>query len=236
MRAFLFSTTCIALVGIAIPSSAKSIHHVARKADLWDVSVEQPQFSGKTKVQRGANALCASIAKMMFNDFHAMAKRDARRQDHGILYTMDSQFSTTHNGGELVSGNWSTYTYTGGAHGMTFFRTVNVGWHWGEVKELDIPDLFLPGVDGYREARFVVLQHLRANERANWVQDGDFMLTNELLDNFVVSRKGITWLFEPYAVGSYASGSFAVTVPFREIFGLDPAGPLEPVWRGNARG
>ncbi len=215
-------------------ASAGSKFHTAKKEGWWDVKVEQPEFTGRSKVQRAANAVCASAAKMSFNHFLSEAKKDApsmQGRDHFGGYFMDSRFRTTTNSSELVSGHWTTYTYTGGAHGMTNFRTVNIGWHWGEVKELDIQDLFLPGVDGMREARFVVLQKLRAEERADWVQDGDFMLADEILENFVISTKGITWLIEPYAVGSYASGSFEITIPFNDIFGLDRDGALKSVMR-----
>lgn len=74
--------------------------------------------------------------------------------------------------------------------------------------------------------------------KASQVVDGDIeSLPDELLENFIVTPSAMTFLFAPYAVGSYAEGSFLVKLAFEELGAiLDPDGPLKPVLAKPAGG
>ena len=38
-------------------------------------------------------------------------------------------------------------------------------------------------------------------------------------DNFMISDKGITWLFNPYDIAPYSTGTTRITLPYRAIVG-----------------
>jgi hypothetical protein len=65
-------------------------------------------------------------------------------------------------------------------------------------------------------------------QQAGWVLNGEPKeLKADDLSAFVISPRGITFAFDPYAVGPYAEGSYFVVVGYKDLKGIiNPAGPL----------
>jgi hypothetical protein len=135
---------------------------------------------------------------------------------------------------DLISGYFTLATYSGGAHGMTNFLPFTFAHHPdGKPMRVQAKDLFLPGVDVQDVVSTEVIARLLNDPRATWIQDGTKReVSTDELEQFVVTPSGLSFLFDPYAVGPYAAGSFTVKVPFTELRPyLNPNGPLRPVLR-----
>ena len=110
------------------------------------------------------------------------------------------------------------YNYTGGAHGMTSFVTVNLRAANGKVREVRLRDLF--SSPDYRSVvETALLTKLRDMPGASWVESGEVReFTPAQLEVFTHDRDGrLTFYFEPYALGPYSSGSFEVTLSKAEL-------------------
>lgn len=128
---------------------------------------------------------------------------------------------------EIVSLSGEIYMYGGGAHGNTEYMSSNYWIKDGKPVLLKLPDLFLPNSNYLKALSDYCINDLR-RQNAGWVVDGQLKeLGTDDLSAFAVSPRGISIAFAPYAVGSYAEGSYFVTVPYsalKEV--IDPAGPI----------
>ena len=124
---------------------------------------------------------------------------------------------------DLVSVRGHNYAYTGGAHGNYYDFPVNYWWHNGRAAQVKLADMFAPN----KKWQSVVGAHIRRELRkcnASWPPDTDAKAVETA---FTFSPAGVEFHFPPYAVGSYAEGSFHVLVPFtvlRPVLRAD--GPL----------
>lgn len=110
-----------------------------------------------------------------------------------------------------------TYTYAGGAHGMTTYDCLNVDLSGETPKSLGLTDLLVSPESGLAKLAELCLADLKKQE-ASWVVDGTLTsLGKEELAVFTISPRGLTFYFEPYAVGSYAEGPYEVTLGFDAV-------------------
>ena len=121
----------------------------------------------------------------------------------------------------------SSYSYTGGAHPNTVYKTFNIGLKNNRPVMLTINDL--TGGDAQKmsglEAKLVA--ELRYRKASSVEADPNFKLDPKLLNNFVVTPAGATWLFSPYEVASYAEGPFFVKFSRTEMRPyIDQNGPF----------
>lgn len=128
---------------------------------------------------------------------------------------------------ELISVIGTAYYDFGGAHPNRDHVGLNYGLVNGKPKRLAFSDLIKDPKRAKEIADQAVMPKLILM-RAMWVTEGSI---NELepkqVDNFVITPAGITWLFGPYEMGSYAEGDYFVKVPWSELAPeLRSSGPL----------
>jgi hypothetical protein len=131
------------------------------------------------------------------------------------------------------------YDYSGGAHGMTYFS----GLLWDREQNLarDASDLFISKAalsSVLREPFCALLDKERAKRRGTPVNRTSGDQFDECIDPaehtvILGSSNGRTFdrigvLVEPYAAGSYAEGTFDITVPVTQRI----LGSVKPVYQG----
>lgn len=112
--------------------------------------------------------------------------------------------------------------YTGGAHGM--YSTIYSNYYKPKNEILTLQKLFndssLSRLLSLAEADFRTASELPLNadldEAGYWFKDNKFHLN----DNFIITNEGITWLFNPYEVASYAQGTIELTMNKDELLPL----------------
>lgn len=107
---------------------------------------------------------------------------------------------------------FQSYSYTGGAHGLTVRKTFNFN-NQGQL--LTISNIFKNGIDGLGAfAKLVQAQLLkRENAQADWIADGAGA-KQENYQSFVVGNDGVTVLFDQYQVAPYSDGQIDILIRF----------------------
>lgn len=147
--------------------------------------------------------------------------RNARAADalfHGYELIADTELEGL--AGAYVSLKTTTYTYTGGAHGMHDIGTATWWLDPAGPRRLTLAELFAPGADFVARLGPLVLASLEA-QGALWVTQGQVTrLSADDLAHYALTPAGIAFSFPPYAMGPYAQGSFTVTVPYARVLDL----------------
>ncbi len=113
-------------------------------------------------------------------------------------------------------------SYTGGAHGMQTRKTFSFN---REGQLLTLSNLFSNGTDGLPTFAALVQKELEKRPGADkdWIADGAAAKEDNYA-SFLVTDAGITVLFDPYQVASYADGPIDVAIPlssFKKIANKD---------------
>lgn len=186
-----------------------------------EIKVTYPQFAGSDTVIKTANADLLKFAGERLQAFRkdlAQMKKDFEGKDIPLRYSYVLEPAVSIARPDLISLYFTEYTYTGGAHGMTYFHGRNYGVINGKPKLLALQDLFKPEVDAKKLAGERVYAQLQSNQNATWVQDGTVTAdSDKLTKEFVITPAGVTFLIEQYAVSYYAAGAFFVKVPYADF-------------------
>ena len=139
----------------------------------------------------------------------------------GFPYAFESELEIVRLTPNVLSLLERRYTYTGGAHPNTGYRSLTYQSQniEGEVRRIGLNDLFRDGAAYRRILLDEVTLKLRAR-RAAWIEDSSVTLTARDLGVFTLTGRGLEFVFAPYAVGPYAQGAFFVTVPYEQLQGL----------------
>ena len=104
---------------------------------------------------------------------------------------------------------------TGGAHGNWTVFGINFVRDGDQVTELSLEDLFVEGSGWQETVVGLVAVGLREQQASGVLEDGFTMAAPDLA--FTIGTQGLTCLFSPYQVASYAEGAFLVTVPWESL-------------------
>ena len=172
-----------------------------------------------------------NYAKVKIKDFEQSYKREVQEQFSGEDAEYSSIMDHVHNynlypvinTGQYLIMAYSTFTYTGGAHGMNADRYYN--YSKKKKKWLQLEDVF----DLSQKAAIekVLDQELRRQYsippgiKLSEAKDSDFIADKiAVTDNFTLSKFNITFHYHPYELTPYAMGSFELSVPYENFKGL----------------
>ncbi|MGE0001680.1 MAG: DUF3298 domain-containing protein, partial [Fimbriimonadaceae bacterium] len=172
------------------------------RAGWYEVSATIPTFSGN-EIAKLASRECAKIARDRMAEFRDEYDRNDKPDRIGYFDWSPVVSLLTDS---MVSLYAHSDTYTGGAHGNRDFVGLNFAMVAGKPKRIVLADLMDPGADPVVTASELVIPKLRAMNASSVIDGGVTQVTPQQADNFVVTPAGITWLFSPYEVASYAEG------------------------------
>lgn len=197
------------------------------KAGKYSANTKYPKFTGPGPVSAMASTLYANEEKRQHAAFLSSAVRSLKSQPKPVAaYEFDQTATVTLYNPNLVSGYVERYDYSGGAHPNTFYVPINVGLVNGKARRLRLADVLLNSTPPVDVLEKVVLPALNAIKKQQGVEKID-TIDGDLADNFVVTAAGLTWVFQPYAVGPYSDGEYFVKIPYSKLKGMiDPKGPL----------
>lgn len=118
--------------------------------------------------------------------------------------------------GDILPYTMTKYVYTGGAHGMTSQTALNFDMKTGTL--LTEGDFFKE--DYTEDLSALLTRHLP--ESLDQPADTSALFTTTIgpNGNFLVSGKGVTYIYNQYEIAPYAMGAISVTVPWDELEGL----------------
>ncbi|HEY3814996.1 MAG TPA: DUF3298 and DUF4163 domain-containing protein [Caulobacteraceae bacterium] len=187
------------------------------KAQGVDVSLKLPQALADTP------DLHAKLYNSGVAELRKFAKQSAaEKYDLGVPYEHDVTWTVAAQTDKLLSLKSVTYDFSGGAHGNTVLGAVL--WDRSTKAPIKAPALFRPGAD--RGKLDAIL--CRAIGDAKKAREGDAYTPNDPTwpcpkwsDSVLVlapsdqagKAGGVTFLFSPYAVASFAEGPYEITIP-----------------------
>jgi hypothetical protein len=178
-----------------------------------------PKFYANNRLARFVNKSVGHAQRQTFANWVAQTKKSLQGKvspagPYQYLSTPSMSFYSP----RLISLEFNSYEFTGGAHGMNVSDARNFGIIGGKPKEIVLGDLFKPGTK-YRElVQTKILAKLKKDPAAMWVHDGSVKkLETAQFNNFSIGKGGLTWTFNPYEMGPYANGSIETRLSFDEL-------------------
>lgn len=163
-----------------------------------------------TSVAHKINGLIAKEITGKVGDFTALKKfvSDIRTlsNEEGVEDYVQDEYtcSLIDSSNTYMSMGISSYFYAmGAAHGQPGFQVLNVDLTTGA--KITLADLF---VNNYRSSlkAFAKRKFLEQNGNGDWwFTTGDQPF--DLPESFAITRKGITFFYQPYEIGPYAAGA-----------------------------
>jgi hypothetical protein len=166
-----------------------------------------------------AKGFIQHIASVYFNDYFEMNREAYNPEFSAATFSWEKifSFSVGRNNGNVLSLGFTTYAFTGGAHGMQVNTVQNFDLVTGKAIELaDMVD-----TSNYKELETILTNALK-KELNLQLQDslsnhGFFVNSISPLANVWMLNEGLVFVYNPYEIAPYSFGSTKVSVPYTEI-------------------
>lgn len=216
MRLYLFSMVFLALAFVGCQEKKVDVKkdQLSHKTSDYNISVEHSVFSSTDEtlnescqvLNKATEALVQELRESLKDEaarcFEQMAEQELERPSWIFeLVVDDSVFMAS---SKYISVRLRTYTFTGGAHGMTKFYTFNYDVERQKMlKNEEILDFAKSDViDAQLEANFQNPENCFSEKP-----------TLKLANGVNMSSTGVVFTYEQYVLGAYACGVAEVTVP-----------------------
>ena len=184
----------------------------------WEVTATIPAFLGKDPLSQYAKRDITTKMTKDFQDFMKEVKKDWVPGFESAPYGFDSSATRQLGSTDAQSYTISTYRYLGGAHGIGITECRNFALVGGKPKQLKIWDIFRK--DKRAALEKMILAKAKKDPNTDWLQDPEMhkkLESSELANFWVKGKGGCAWEFDPYVLGSYASGPFTFTYSWNEL-------------------
>lgn len=188
-------------------------------APVWKIIANYPT---STPLIGSANDSAMALMRSFIADTIMQFKKGAQGAPNQTGLSLDLVYLIG-SSPRTVSYIYTIYEDTGGAHGMTYFKTFVFDTKTGT--HLSLVDLFAPGS--------TYLQTLSSLARAKlpgvigqyadpqMIQNGTTP-DEKNFENFFIDNHNIDFLFPPYQVAAYAQGPVTLQIPMAELPGIKP--------------
>jgi hypothetical protein len=139
--------------------------------------------------------------------FYEGLKGEIKNLEKGQFLTSESSEQVYYNQNDILIVANRYYTYEGGAHGM--YGCTYLHHDLQKNKEITLEDVF---IKDYQKILTPLL--LKKSKELNIPLLSD---TIEPTENFLLSSKTITFVYQPYEIASYADGIIEIEIPYQEI-------------------
>ena len=204
------------------------------------VKVSYPEFNGRQalndSVARKLNMLFgddkkpgSSLAELSKSFMSGYADFRKDRPKSTLQFLLDAKARILRQDSSLTTVEVTGYSYTGGAHGVSYTSYVN--WNTAANKSIALSDIL---IDGYHaqltqgaEQIFRKQEKLSdttklTNGRTYFFKDDKFSLP----DAYVITPLGIKFLYNVYTIKPYAAGPTELLVPYAQIKSLIKPGTV----------
>ncbi len=190
---------------------------VARQGNRTDYGVDVLLYRFAAPDTPGEKAFDAAVDRMLAE---VPTKKD---EPDDLTWTHERTASIAYASDRLLSVAVTGYDFTGGAHGQPSYSTINVDLRSGRT--LDIQDLLDSAGLARAFARCMVDIAAAKKERDADMADNEQKAETEKgvrsglanLSSWQFGADRATVTFEPYALGSYAEGSYTCALPYAEL-------------------
>lgn len=192
------------------------------QARAWTATARYPQFSTDTPLARAVNGWVKNEVTARVQTVGQQATEGGRPSR---MHSMTWQSSVTIERPDVISMIHHDTYVPGSGPTTVLFRPRVYGLMGGKPARLGIASVVLPGTTPGDVRRAIVPGLNEAKQRKELpLLD---LFDARLLERFVVTPSGLTWIFSPGDVGEASEGEYRVPVSWRNLFGvINPDGPL----------
>lgn len=200
---------------------------LVKKGKYSEAKWSYPLLISQNEVIQNISTKLRERMKPAIEDFQKDAKEGFMTDLITSTWIFTYDYSIEYYSEKLISFTGLVYSYTGGAHGNTYFVSSNYSIQDEESKLLKLSDLFKKDSKYVKTLSDLIIADLK-KQKAGWVANGEITsLKEDEIGPFALSPRGIQFAFAPYAVGPYSDGSFFVTIRYNQLKDIiDPSGPL----------
>lgn len=185
----------------------------------YKVETFYPQFVEQTPFHQALNEAIATKAKAEFASEIADDEKATHDADAGPFPYEDlTSADIIHADNSLVSICYQSYSYSGGAHGMTGYTAVTYAWQNQHLVEVDPRDQLKANS---RNALDRLLVQDLNRQNAGWATQANDLKFSDLVIN--PTSAGLMFTFGPYQVDCYAAGTFTVLLPYKSLTEILPS-------------
>lgn len=222
--ALLLSVPFISTVQAKVKVETSSISAVKKYVETgtadYDVTLRIPVVNGMVdeQLQAKVNAVFESKARKFAEDIineSVAFVRDAEEYGFPIrTFAAYTDYEVTLNTEEFLSLYITYYSFTGGAHGMTFVEVYNIDLQTG--KSIELKDMFLGNVD-YKSPINEEIRRLMSEKPERYFRD--CLLTAAISEeqSYYLTNEGIVVHFGLYELAPYSSGVSEFLITYDKI-------------------
>lgn len=213
-----------ALLATVISNQVSSLNPTWRtiqesKSSKYSINVSYPVFPASHLLSKPVNDLIdKSIQKGISNYKKSFAEFYDSYQHEWDL-TVEPIISR--NDLKVVSFLFYRSEYTGGNHPNTHTDVVNVAVINNKPQSVTLADIASPTTTSYRILNDLVLPKIN-DARLKRTNDSESTITDLPVSfgkNFIISKNGITFIYDAYTFGAYVEGSYDIKLSWAELKG-----------------
>ncbi|MCE9558584.1 MAG: DUF3298 and DUF4163 domain-containing protein [Armatimonadetes bacterium] len=200
---------------LGMPVTIQSAH----KKGFWKDVITYPKIVGADAFAQLARATVVGEETAIYNIFRKEAVNYWANPGPGdqAKWGYEATTKLVYNGYGIASFVSQSYWYQGGAHGIGVTRTYNFGIVNGKPKRLTLADCCKDKL-AKEDLATLLFQVAQATPFTDWIQDDTLQeFTEEQLNRFWIATEGLVFEFNPYELGSYASGPFTFKLKWAQI-------------------
>jgi len=185
--------------------------------DKFNLKFEYPRFMGKSKLEEFANTTI--LKKLGTAEEEFLGAVQGFDEIPTTPWEIDITGIVSLKSPTLISVLLEHYEFTGGAHPNGFTHSINVALINNKPQSITLKHIVAPGkstsaiIDGLVKPKLNEQKMARVNEPLS-----EFPADAE--SKFIVSKNGLTFLFDKYSVGPYVEGEYIVKLNWNELKGL----------------
>ncbi|MEM7007750.1 MAG: DUF3298 and DUF4163 domain-containing protein [Thermodesulfobacteriota bacterium] len=198
-----------------------------KQGNFSEAKWSYPKLISENEVIQQITPKLSDSMKPQIDEYQKDAKEGFMEDLITSTWLFNYDYSIEYYSEDLLSFIGVVYSYTGGAHGNTYFVSSNYLIGDDDSKLLKLEDLFKTDSDYVKVLSSLIIKDLK-KQKADWVLSGSVTsLKEDEIGPFAVNPAGIRFAFAPYAMGPYSQGAFFVTVNYEDLGDLiDPQGPI----------
>ena len=199
-------------ISLEIPSDGDSVAQAMTRSILaFAFEMEQDTMSG----EQAAECFETGLIDAYFDEMAPLHESEE-----------DPELAGVHSWEEIITGYFGDvykkkvtyyveyYGYRGGAHGIPTLTPTVFSTETGAV----IPEAEF-FVDGYQEDISLLLRDNLLSALDNDADAYDALFVKDIAPNgcYDVTRKGVTWYYQPYEIGPFSLGVISVSLPWEDL-------------------
>lgn len=191
---------------------------VEEKNEYFEMNLNIPIINGiKNKdKEKSLNEEFKSKALDFAKGIKAMAEEDfkeSKKQEYEVkIYEAVVNFNVQYIGEDYISLLVDSYSYTGGAHGITLRQSYNIDKNTGDI--ITLKNIFKDGYDYKKIIDEMITKEINKDTDNYFPEDFKGINDNQ---EFFINNEGLVIYFQLYEIAPYVTGFPEFKVPFNDI-------------------